>query len=154
MTCRSNRNAWRAVEAVRQENRPGSMAASRPVRHGDSMVPAAQEHASPIRRRADQTTLAVGGKRHRPQPSSAVVSAVVVGLLPGGRVLPHTAFVLTWFKIKKRQASVSGALCSLECFCRKMFRHCSLLELLRFLRKSSGNGRMCQGVNCAYLDLL
>ena len=33
----------RAVEAVRQENRPGSMAASRPVRHGDSMVPAAQE---------------------------------------------------------------------------------------------------------------
>ena len=109
---------------------------------------------SPIRSRADQTTLAAGGRRHRPQPSSAVVSAVVTGLLSGGRVLPHTAFVLTWFKIKKRQASVSGALCSLECFCRKMFRHCSLLELLRFLRKSSGNGRMCQGVNCVYLNLL
>ena len=39
MTCRSNyEEAWRAVEAVRQENRPGSMAASRPVRHGDSMA--------------------------------------------------------------------------------------------------------------------
>lgn len=34
---------------------------------------------SPIRSRADQTTLAAGGRRHRPQPSSAVVSAVVVG---------------------------------------------------------------------------
>lgn len=71
--------AWKAVEAVRQENRPGSMATSRPVRHGDSMVPAAQEHASPIRSRADQTTLAAGGRRHPPQPSSAVVSAVVIG---------------------------------------------------------------------------
>ena len=69
----------RAVEAVRQENRPGSMAASRPVRHGDSLVPAVQEHASPIRSRADQMTLAAGGRRRRPQPSSAVVSAVVVG---------------------------------------------------------------------------
>ena len=39
--------AWRAVEAVRQENRPGSMAASRPVRNGDSMVPAAQEQYIP-----------------------------------------------------------------------------------------------------------
>lgn len=73
--------AWRAVEAVRQENRPGSMAASRPVRHGDSMVPVTQEHAAPIRSRADQTTRAAGGRRHRPQPSSAVVSAVVVGHL-------------------------------------------------------------------------
>ena len=144
----------RAVEAVRQENRLGSMAASRPVRHGDSMVPAAQEHASPIRSRADQMTLAAGGRRHRPQPSSAVVSAVVTGLLPGGRVLPHTAFVLTWFIIKKRQASASWALRILKCFCGKGFRHCSLSELLRFLRKSSGNGRMCQWVNCVYLNLL
>lgn len=106
----------------------------------------------PIRSRADQTTLAAGGRRHRPQPSSAVVSAVVTGLLSGGRVLPHTAFVLTWFKIKKRQASASRGLCILECFCGKGFRHCSLSELLRFLRKSSGNGRICQGVYCAYLN--
>ncbi|MGN1156062.1 MAG: hypothetical protein ACI4TK_07790, partial [Agathobacter sp.] len=93
------------------------MAASRPVRHGDSMVPAAQEHADPIHSRADQMTLAAGGKRHQPQPSSAVVSAVVTGLLSGGRVLPHTAFVLTWFKTKKRQASASGVLRALKCFC-------------------------------------
>ena len=132
------------------------MAASRPVRHGDSMVPAVQEHASPIRSRADQTTLAAGGGRHPPQPSSAVVSAVVVGASfasfasafmrkltrcaapplqiepaslgfdlvfgTGDRVLPHTAFVLTWFKIKKRQASASGMLRTLKYFCCKGFQ--------------------------------
>ena len=74
------------------------------------------------------------------------------GIWPGDRVLPHTAFVLTWFKIKKRQASASRTLRTMERFCCKGFRHCSLSELLRFLWKSSGNGRMCQGVNCAYLN--
>ena len=35
---------------------------------------------------------------------SAVVSAVVIGAMPSnGRVYPHTALVLTWFKLKKRQ---------------------------------------------------
>ena len=35
---------------------------------------------------------------------SAVVSAVVIGAMPSdGRVYPHTALVLTWFQLKKRQ---------------------------------------------------
>ena len=35
---------------------------------------------------------------------SAVVSAVVIGAMPtDGRVYPHTALVLTWFQLKKRQ---------------------------------------------------
>ena len=52
------------------------------------------------------------------------------GFGTGDRVLPHTAFVLTWFKIKKRQASASGSLRALKCFCCKGFRHCGLPELL------------------------
>ena len=36
------------------------------------------------------------------------MSAVVVeASYSGDRVYPHTAFVLTWFKIKERQASVN-----------------------------------------------
>ena len=140
------------------------MAASRPVRHGDSMVPAAQEHASPIRSRADQTTLASDGtvpwfaaefsgcvssrrrsklrivcvrihaKAHSLRSSSSPNRTRCAGLRfgfgTGDRVLPHTAFVLTWFKIKKRQASASGSLRALKCFCCKGFRHCGLPELL------------------------
>ena len=43
---------------------------------------------------------------------SAVVSAVVIGAMPtGGRVYPHTALVLTWFQLKKRQRfAVHGSL--------------------------------------------
>ena len=148
----------RAVEAVRQENRPGSMAASRPVRHGDSMVPAAQEHASPIRSRADQTTQAIRdalsrvaaeysgcvSSRRRSKlrivrfrihakahslrcsysPNRTRYAGLRFGFGTGDRVLPHTAFVLTWFKIKKRQASATGVLRTLECFCCKRFRLC------------------------------
>lgn len=154
MTYRSNRKAWKAVETVRQENRPGSMVASRPVRHGDSMVPAAQEHASPIRSRADQTTLAAGGRRHRPQPSSAVVSAVVVGYPAQQQGISPHCIRTDLVQNQKETASASRVLRILECFCGKGFRHCSLSELLRFLWKSSGNGRMCQWVNCAYLDEL
>ena len=44
--------------------------------------------------------------------ASAVVSAVVIGAMPtDGRVYPHTALVLTWFKLKKRQRfAVHGSL--------------------------------------------
>ena len=43
---------------------------------------------------------------------SAVVSAVVIGAMPAdGRVYPHTALVLTWFQLKKRQRfAVHGSL--------------------------------------------
>ena len=43
---------------------------------------------------------------------SAVVSAVVIGAMPSdGRVYPHTALVLTWFQLKKRQRfAVHGSL--------------------------------------------
>ena len=85
-------------------------------------------------------------------PNRTRCAGLRFGFGTGDRVLPHTAFVLTWFKIKKRQASATWALRILKCFCGKGFRHCSLSELLRFLRKSSGNGQMCQGVNCAYLN--
>ena len=44
---------------------------------------------------------------------SAVVSAVVIGAMPSdGRVYPHTALVLTWFKLKKRQ--IFAVYCSLQ----------------------------------------
>ena len=44
---------------------------------------------------------------------SAVVSAVVIGAMPAdGRVYPHTALVLTWFKLKKRQ--IFAVYCSLQ----------------------------------------
>jgi len=86
------------------------------------MAPAAQESHPQIRSRADQTTHAVGGRRCPPQPSSAVVSAVVVeASYSGDRVYPHTAFVLTWFKIKERQASVSELLRILKLLCHKGF---------------------------------
>ena len=65
-------------------------------------------------------------KRHRRsvtfcpqlQPSSAVVSAVVHW--HRGHCL-RTAFVLTWFKIKERQASVSALLRNLKSLCLKGF---------------------------------
>ena len=85
-------------------------------------------------------------------PNRTRCAGLRFGFGTGDRVLPHTAFVLTWFKIKKRQASASRALRTLECFCCKGFRHCGLSELLRFLRKSGGNGRICQWVDCAYLN--
>ena len=44
------------------------------------------------------------------------------GIQSGNRENPHTAFVLTWFKIKKRQASASGMLRTLKNFCCKGFQ--------------------------------
>ena len=55
---------------------------------------------------------------------------LLLGIRSGNREYPHTAFVLTWFKIKKRQASASGVLRSMKCLCCKGFRHCGLSELL------------------------
>ena len=83
--------------------------------------------AWPRHRRNSSSRSAAGRiKRHRRsvtfcpqlQPSSAVVSAVVHW--HRGHCL-RTAFVLTWFKIKERQASVSELLRNLKSLCRKGF---------------------------------
>ena len=88
-----------------------------------------------------------------PQPSSAVVSAAVVGQMLRDREFPpHAAFVLTWSKVKERQISTDRVFQSTKRLCHKGFRVSALPALCGFLRKSGGNRRMCQWENCAHLN--
>ena len=99
------------------ENRQGSLASSRPVCHGDSVAPAAQEQQPPDPQPdGSHDTGSWGHFVPQLQPSSAAVSAVVHW--HRGLYL-RTAFVLTWFKIKERQASASELLRTLKLLCRK-----------------------------------
>ena len=88
-----------------------------------------------------------------PQPSSAVVSAAVVGQMLRDREFPpHAAFVLTWSKVKERQISTGRVFQSTKRLCHKWFRASALPALCGFLQKSGGNRRMCQGEKCAHLN--
>ena len=76
---------------------------------------------------------------HGLQPSSAVVSAVVHW--HRGHCL-RTAFVLTWFKIKERQASVSELFRISKPFCRKGFpfqRVVGMLDISLEIRRKRTN---------------
>ena len=73
--------------------------------------------------RRDHTTHVGHGVCHRPQPSSAAVSAVVVGAIrTDDRDHPHTAFVLTWLKIEERQTFADRSLYAPKRLCPKGFR--------------------------------
>ena len=88
-----------------------------------------------------------------PQPSSAVVSAAVVGqMLRDREFLPHAAFVLTWSKVKERQIFTGRVFQPTKRLCHKGFRVSTLPALCGFLWKSGGNKRMCQWENCAHLN--
>ena len=81
------------------------------------------EDAHPGPSRRDHTTHAGRGVCRCPQPSSAAVSAVVVGaILTDDRDHPHTAFVLTWLKIEERQTFAGRSLYAPKCLCSKGFR--------------------------------
>ena len=154
ITCRSNcrkhgkpsrRYGRKTVQGVRQTPVLCAMVTAW-LRQRRNRIP--RSAAGRIKRHTQSTTPCCGL-----QPSSAVVSAAVVGAsCSGDRVYPHTAFVLTWFKIKKRQASASRAVRSMKLLCHKGFRLRKQLEQRGFLRKFGGNGRFCQGVDCAHLN--
>lgn len=85
--------------------------------------PAARRTHPPDPSRRDHTTHAGHGVCHDPQPSSAAVSAVVVGAIrTDGRDHPHTAFVLTWLKIEERQTFAGKSLYAPKRLCSKGFR--------------------------------
>lgn len=84
---------------------------------------AARRTHTPGPSRRDHTTHAGRGVCRCPQPSSAAVSAVVVGaILTDDRDHPHTAFVLTWLKIEERQTFAGRSLYAPKCLCSKGFR--------------------------------
>ena len=88
-----------------------------------------------------------------PQPSSAVVSAAVVGQMLRDREFPpHAAFVLTRSKVKERQISTGRGFQFAKRLCHKGFRASALPALCGFFQKSGGNGRMCQWENCVHLN--
>ena len=77
---------------------------------------------------------------------------LLLGNQPSNRDRPHTAFVLTWSKVKERQISTGRVFQSTKRLCHKGFRVSALPALCGFLRKSGGNRRMCQWENCAHLN--
>ena len=82
---------------------------------------ARRTHTPDLSRR-DHTTHA-DGICHRLQPSSAAVSAVVVGAIrTDNRDHPHTASVLTWLKIEERQTFAVRSLYAPKRLCPKGFR--------------------------------
>ena len=84
---------------------------------------AARRTHTPDPSRRDHTTHAGHGVCRRPQPSSAAVSAVVVGaILTDDRDHPHTASVLTWLKIEERQTFAGRSLYAPKRLCPKGFR--------------------------------
>ena len=84
---------------------------------------AARRTHTPDPSRRDHTTHAGHGVCRRPQPSSAAVSAVVVGAIrTDNRDHPHTASVLTWLKIEERQTFAVRSLYAPKRLCPKGFR--------------------------------
>ena len=84
---------------------------------------AARRTHTPDPSRRDHTTHAGHGVCHRPQPSSAAVSAVVVGAIrTDDRDHPHTASVLTWLKMEERQTFAGRSLYVAKCLSSKGFR--------------------------------
>ena len=92
-----------------------------PARHGESMAPAAQEQHSPDPWPDDRTTHAAMASAIARSRVQRLCQQSPPGSLPSSRACPHTAFVLTWFKIKERQASVSELLRILKLLCPKGF---------------------------------
>lgn len=84
---------------------------------------AARRMRTPDPSRRDHTTHVGHGVCHRPQPSSAAVSAVVVGAIrTDNRDHPHTASVLTRLKIEERQTFAGRSLYAPKRLCSKGFR--------------------------------
>ena len=84
---------------------------------------AARRTRTPDPSRRDHTTHAGRGVCHRPQPSSAAVSAVVVGAIcTDNRDHPHTASVLTQPQIKERQTFAGRSLHAPKRLSSKGFR--------------------------------
>ena len=92
---------------------------------------AARRTHTPDPGRRDHTTHAGHGVCHPPQPSSAAVSAVVVGAIrTDNRDHPHTASVLTWLKMEERQTFAGRSLYAPKRLCSKEFRLCQVADPL------------------------
>lgn len=92
---------------------------------------AARRTHTPDPSRRDHTTHAGHGVCHCPQPSSAAVSAVVVGAIrTDNRDHPHTASVLTWLKIEERQTFAGRSLYAPKRLCPKGFQLCQVTDPL------------------------
>lgn len=78
----------------------------------------------PIRGRTDRTTHAAMASAIACSRVQRLCQQSPPGNLPSSRACPHTAFVLTWFKLKERQTSVNECPRSPNRFHRKAFPAC------------------------------
>ena len=100
--------------------------------------------------RRDHTTHAGYGVCHRPQPSSAAVSAALRSWSRGHPL--RAAFVLTKSKTKERQISTVRGSNATKYLCSKEFRRPMFFAPSESRRKFGGNRWMCHGVDCAHLN--
>ena len=70
------------------------------------------------------------------------------------RVYPHTASVLTWLKLEKRQTSAVKLPFAQKSFRSRRSRVYHGPAPWKFLKRHGGNRQTCQGVDCAHLNAL